>query len=104
MFVRNWLSKAKILNTLNSVKNACFRKVQETSAWQKSFKEVEREITRFYRTFCGHEGDDRKKENTHLLDQDPQDIALSCKTKLAKTKENLNLKLRSVTDTTRCVK
>ena len=80
-----------------------FRKVQEMSAWQKSFKEVEREINRFCRTFGGPEVDEKRKEHTHILEHDPQDIALNCKTKLAKTKENINLKLKSVTDVTRYV-
>ena len=77
------------------------RKVQEMTAWQKSFREVEREISRFCRTIVGPDIEEKKKENTIVLDPDPHDIALACKTKLAKTKENINTKLKQATDTSR---
>ena len=72
------------------------------SAWKKSLKEVEREITRFSRTYSDSEDAKKQQENTTIiLDPDPQEIALSCKTKLSKTKDNINNKLKEVTDTTR---
>lgn len=81
------------------------KKIQEVSAWKKSLKEVEREITRFSRTYSDSEDAKKQQENTTIiLDPDPQEIALSCKTKLSKTKDNINNKLKEVTDTTSILK
>ena len=78
------------------------RKIQDLSAWKKSLKEVEREITRFSRTYSESEENKKQQENTTIiLDPDPQEIALNCKTKLSKTKDNINKTLKAATDTTR---
>ena len=78
------------------------RKIQDLSAWKKGLKEVEREITRFSRTYSESDEHKKQQENTTIiLDPDPQEIALNCKTKLSKTKDNINKTLKAATDTTR---
>ena len=63
---------------------------------------MEREITRFSRTYSENDDSKKQQENTTIiLDPDPQEIALNCKTKLSKTKDNINNTLRAATDTNR---
>lgn len=81
------------------------KKIQELSAWKKSLKEVEREITRFSRTYSESEEGKKQQENTTIiLDPDPQEIALNCKTKLSKAKDDINDTLKAATDTTSTLK
>lgn len=71
-------------------------KTEELAAWKKGFKEVEREISRFTRAFS-EEKEDLDLASS-LSDNDPSSMAYQCKSKLQKTRDNINTRLRGVDD------
>ncbi|XP_045205085.1 uncharacterized protein LOC123557595 isoform X1 [Mercenaria mercenaria] len=78
------------------------RQADDMSSWRRSFKELEREIFKFCRGFA--DDDDNHEFTTMAHETDTQMIVHSCKTKLQKTKENINTKLKNYADTSSSVK
>ncbi|XP_060561866.1 uncharacterized protein LOC132721557 [Ruditapes philippinarum] len=87
---------------LKSKSQDLFRQADDMSNWRRNFRELEREISKFCRGFTD---DDNDREFTvGQQETDAQMIVHSCKTKLQKTKENINTKLKSFAETSSSVK
>lgn len=67
--------------------------------WRKGLKELEKDISKFCRAFSDEDGDLEFTTLSH--ETDPQMIVHGCKTKLQKTKENINTRLKTYIDTKR---
>ncbi|KAL3879281.1 hypothetical protein ACJMK2_031583 [Sinanodonta woodiana] len=76
------------------------RKVDDLTNWRKCLKDLDKEITRFSRPYgsIGDKVHETKIRGPTSLNDDPFEVLETTKTKLSKTKDNINVKLQEVSD------